>query len=45
VLVAETEEILQQNLEAYQRELPKVNMEVNIEKSKIMIISTKERKH
>jgi DNA-directed RNA polymerase specialized sigma24 family protein len=32
VLVAETEEILQQNLEIYQKELREVIMEVNIEK-------------
>jgi hypothetical protein len=44
VLVAETEEILQQNLEVYQKELRKVNGEENIEKSKTMIITTEERK-
>jgi DNA-directed RNA polymerase specialized sigma24 family protein len=32
VLVTETEEILQQNLEIYQKELREVIMEVNIEK-------------
>jgi uncharacterized Fe-S center protein len=41
VLVAETEEKLQQN----QKELGKINIQVNIEKSETMIISTKERKH
>jgi hypothetical protein len=45
VLVAKTEEKLQQNQEVYQKELGKMNIEVNIKKSETMIISTKKRKH
>jgi hypothetical protein len=45
MLVAKNEEKLQQNSEVYQKEVGKINMEVNIEKSKTMIIFTKERKH
>jgi hypothetical protein len=44
-ITSENEEKLQQSSEVYQKELGKINMEVNIEKSKTMIIFMKERKH
>lgn len=43
--VAESEQNLQQNIDILKDELQKVNMEINISKTKTMVISPKHKKH
>ncbi|GJQ81101.1 hypothetical protein Trydic_g14272 [Trypoxylus dichotomus] len=45
VLIAHSEETLQQNLKIYQEELTKINMEINTRKTNTMITAAEERKH
>ena len=45
VIVAETEEKLQHNVNEYQKELRAVNMEININKSKTMVIANEIKEH
>ena len=45
VIVAESKEELQHNVNEYQRELSAINMEININKSKTMIISKEIKEH
>ncbi|KAJ3642504.1 hypothetical protein Zmor_007374 [Zophobas morio] len=45
VIMAEPEKYLQQNIIEYQKELEKINLEINIDKTKTMIMTVKEKCH
>ena len=45
VIVAETEEKVQHNVNEYQNELSAINMEININKAKIMMIANEIKEH
>ena len=44
-IVAETEKDLQYNIEILDKELSKINMKINIDKTKSMIIATENKRH
>lgn len=45
VLIARDEKMLNKNVRIYNRALKTINMKINDNKTKIMVISNKERKH